>query len=325
MSEATRELLARLAGLRVAVVGDCILDHYIRGDAARISPEAPVPVVDVESESWALGAAGNVAANLAAWGVKVEIVGTLGEDTAGDRLRGLLMERGVGCTGLVTVEAPTIVKSRVVVRSQQLCRLDREEAPPRYGIDLRAHGERLEAVLGSCAAVLLSDYAKGVLTNGLLDWLRERKRPQLLTCDPKPKRPLDWRGLDLLTPNRGESLELAELSMGRHDAFPGREVFAKIRERYAPTHLVVTLGAEGMMIGSGLEEPHRLPTFAREVFDVTGAGDTSIAALTAALAAGAGLTEAARFANVAAGVVVGKFGAAVAEPGEMVAYAEQPE
>ena len=306
---------------RILVVGDVMLDKYVWGDASRLSPEAPVPLVRVDRETAVAGGAANVAVNLAALGAGADLFGRVGEDADGRRLRALLEGGRVSLLpGAVSPAVPTIVKTRVVCRRQQICRLDQEAEPGAYAIsdaDLAA----LAPAAAAADAILLSDYAKGLLTPASIRAILALPgRAKTVTLDPKPRAGVDYAGVTLMTPNRAEALRLA----GLEDApgpFPAEAVCAAIHERFAPEHLVVTLGPDGMLLSEGGRPLERIPTFAREVFDVSGAGDTVIAALTLALAAGFPLPDAARFANTAAGVVVGKLGTAVATPDELRAYA----
>jgi len=314
-------LLKKISRLRLLVVGDVMLDHYIWGDATRISPEAPVPVVDIARDSWTAGGAANVALNIASLGARCTIAGFIGRDEAGEKLARILHERKIA-TLPTPGSAPTIVKTRVLVQRQQLCRLDREAAPSTY----RITGDQAEALLANevaaCDAVILSDYAKGILGDDVIARVTKlaRARGKFVALDPKPKRKLHFHGLDLLTPNKRESLELAGLAPAPHAPFPAAEVCARLHELYATKHLVITLGEDGMLLSRGGKILKTIPTAAREVFDVSGAGDTSLAALALALAAGATLETAAHFANAAAGVVVGKLGTATVTPAELTAY-----
>ncbi len=318
-----KALLEKIAQLRMLVVGDAILDHYIFGDANRISPEAPVPVVEVDHVNWVAGGAANVAVNLAALGVRAELLGVVGDDPAGHQLRELLKMRLVQMDpSICCAAAPTIVKTRVVVRNQQLCRIDREAPPVKYRFDFAKHGQAVADKIAGVDAVIVSDYAKGVITDDFLLFLKENCRLQqvYLACDPKPKRRLDLRGFDLITPNRAESLQMAGLEMHPQEEYPAAQVCRIIHEKFAPGLLVVTLGADGMLLSRKGEMRKQLPTYAREVYDVSGAGDTAVAVLTAALSAGANDEEAAALANTAAGIVVGKFGTATATPEEILNY-----
>lgn len=319
-----KDLLDRITKLKLLVIGDVMLDHYIWGDATRISPEAPVPVVEISRDSYAAGGAANVALNIAALGARAEICGWIGEDEPGSRLRALLAERGVVYDAACFPPAgATILKTRVIVQHQQLCRLDREGRPHQYAFDMKAF-PRLREKIASVDAVIFSDYAKGfiseVLVQEVIAAAREEGKPVAL--DPKPKRELRFRGVDIMTPNRKEALELAGILQDPRDPFPAERVCRTIWEKFQPRNLVVTLGEDGMLLCREGRLVREIPTATREVFDVSGAGDTVVATLGAALAAGATLEDAAQLANAAAGVVVGKLGTATAGPEEILASLE---
>lgn len=320
-----RDILDKLSEVSLTVVGDIMLDHYIWGDALRISPEAPVPVVSVHRDSYTAGGAANVALNLRGLGAACSLCGCLGQDESGQRLQQLLQANSIAlhpafCSDALT----TIVKTRVVVQKQQMCRIDREEAPARYAFALAAQVEALQAAIAGSSVVILSDYAKGSLTAELLETLKAscREHGALILLDPKPKRDLPIEGLDLLTPNRTEAYQMAGLPPQPHEPFPAEAIVAKLRERWQPRYLVITLGADGMLISREPGHMQVIPTAAREVFDVSGAGDTVIATLGAALAAGADLEMAARLANLAAGIVVAKVGTASVTLDELRAAVE---
>ncbi len=314
-------LLSKISRLRILVVGDVMLDHYIWGDATRISPEAPVPVVDIARDSWTAGGAANVALNIASLGASCTVAGYFGRDEAGVKLSTILHGKRIA-----TVEtpgaAPTIVKTRVLVQHQQLCRLDREAPPTAYHIPLSRLDALLAQPLADCDAVILSDYAKGILTDEVVTRVTKLARAagKFIALDPKPKRRLSFHGLDLITPNKRESLLLAGIEPAPHAKFAAADVCARLHELYATRHLVVTLGEDGMLLSSGGKILKTIPTAAREVYDVSGAGDTSLAALVLALCAGADLETSAHFANAAAGVVVGKLGTATVTPKELTDY-----
>jgi len=316
-----KPLLRRIARLRILVVGDVMLDHYIWGDATRISPEAPVPVIDIARDTWTAGGAANVALNLASLGANCTVAGYIGDDEAGQRLSTILHDKRIA-TIPTPGAAPTIVKTRVLVQHQQLCRLDREAPPGAYEIPTGRVDALLAKAVAACDAVILSDYAKGILNDTVVARVSQlaRKAGKFIALDPKPKRNLAFHGLDLITPNKRESLQLAGMELAPHARFPAAEVCARLHERYATRHLVVTLGEEGMLLSANGRVQKVIPTAAREVFDVSGAGDTALAGLVLALCAGAPLETAAHFANAAAGVVVGKLGTATVSPTELVAY-----
>ncbi|HET7536658.1 MAG TPA: bifunctional ADP-heptose synthase [Candidatus Didemnitutus sp.] len=316
-----KSLLKKIANLHVLVIGDVMLDHYVWGDTGRISPEAPVPIIDVDRDSYSAGGAANVALNIASLGAKAAIAGFFGKDDAGKRLSGILTQKGIE-----TIATPgsgaTIVKTRVVVRRQQICRLDRESPQHDYEIDLKQMDAIFEKAIRKADAVIFSDYAKGLLSDALVSKVTAlaREHKKLITIDPKPRRKLQFFEPDLITPNRKEALQLAGIEPEPHQPFPAAEVCARIYELYRPKHLVITLSEDGMLLSHNGKVGKIIPTMAREVFDVSGAGDTAIAALTLGLAGGAMLEEAAQFANVAAGVVVGKLGTATVTPEEVLAH-----
>lgn len=320
-----KELLDSISRLHVLVVGDILLDHYLWGDANRISPEAPVPVVCVERDTYTVGGAGNVANNLRALGASVDIVGVAGDDADGDLLTSILSDAGIFFDRrLLSKETRTITKTRVMCRNQQLCRLDREPPPSKCALPEKWVDFALADAVARADAVILSDYAKGVLDNAMIARIRDLAGPgKLVALDPKPRPGLRFEGMGLITPNRAEALRLAgDIEVNPGDPFPAEAVCRRLHELHGSRLLVVTLGADGMLLSSGGEVLSRMPTAARAVFDVSGAGDTVISVLTAALACGAAPQDAARLANLAAGVVVGKVGTATATPAEILAYAE---
>jgi len=319
-----RDLLAKFPALRAVVVGDVMLDEYIWGHAHRLSPEAPVPVVAVERESYVAGGSANVALNLVSFGARAELCGWIGRDAAGDKLRAKLAESKVAFDArFARAGTPTILKTRVVAGHQQLCRLDREASTAHYALS-GAAAAWIEKKLAGAAVLIFSDYAKGALSTELLTRLTKaaQKKGVFVALDPKPRRPLEVKGLDLLTPNWKEALEMVgyspDLPASVQPSFDA--VVERIDQKYKPKYLVITLGERGLLLRGPREKFQIIKTYAREVFDVTGAGDTVIAALALSLAAGATLKDAAHFANTAAGVVVGKFGTATATPDEILNY-----
>lgn len=316
-----RSLLEKISTRRVLVVGDVMLDHYIWGNATRISPEAPVPVVEVSRDTYVAGGAANVAVNCKSLGAVTALAGTIGNDEAGKRLRSVLESSGIVAVPLAGKGA-TIIKSRVILQHQQLCRLDREDQPEAYHVNARAAARQLKQELDRCDAVLISDYAKGLVTDELIAGLamEAKQRGKFVALDPKPKRPMSFTDIDLVTPNRGEAAQLAGVAWRPGRPFPADEICQKIHERHRIKYLVVTLSEDGLLLSSEGKVVRQIPTAAREVADTSGAGDTSLAAMVLALAVGADLETAAHFANAAAGVVVGKLGTATVSPQELVAY-----
>ncbi len=316
-----RKLLEKISGQRVLVVGDVMLDHYIWGNATRISPEAPVPVVEVSGDTYVAGGAANVAMNCKSLGAATTLAGTLSKDEAGERLRSVLKSSGIVAVPLACKGA-TIIKSRVILQHQQLCRLDREDRPEVYQVKVRSAARQLKRELDRCDSVMISDYAKGLVTDEFIAGLAKeaKRRGKFVALDPKPKRPMHFTDIDLVTPNRGEAAQLAGVAWRPGRPFPADEVCQKIHERHRIKYLVVTLSEDGLLLSSEGRVVRQIPTAAREVADPSGAGDTSLAAMALALAVGTDLETAAHFANAAAGVVVGKLGTATVSPAELVAY-----
>ena len=314
-------LLKKISALRILVIGDVMLDRYLWGDATRISPEAPVPVVDIQRETATAGGAANVALNLASLGARATVAGYFGDDDAGHTLKAKLGEKKID-TLTTPGKAQTIVKTRVLVQRQQLCRLDREGPPSAYAVTAVEAEKLLLAAIACHDAVIFSDYAKGILSDGLVAHITSlaRAADKFIALDPKPRHALTFHGLDLITPNKREALELAGIHPTPHEPFPAAAVCARLHEKFATKHLVITLGEDGMLLSTGGKILKTIPTAAREVYDVSGAGDTALAGLVLALAAGAKLETAAHFANAAAGVVVGKLGTATVTPAELKAY-----
>ncbi len=303
-------------GLPVVVLGDVMLDRFVRGEVRRISPEAPIPVVEVSDETAALGGAANVAHNLKALGASPVLIGVVGEDPAGEHLLDTLVSRGIETSGIVRdASRGTTVKTRILAQGQQIVRVDRENRVPVGESTAERLMFRLMEYLHEAPALMVSDYAKGVLTSEILKYIgaacRDRGIP--MVADPKPVH-FPYPGATVVTPNRGETAAMA----GR--AFEPAEVETVARgllERTDWDAVLVTLGEEGMALCERDGDLHRIPARVREVYDVTGAGDTVAAVLTLALAAGESLRRGAEIANAAAGLVVGKVGTAICTPEEL--------
>ncbi len=313
------DILERARGLRVAVAGDVMLDVYLVGSVSRISPEAPVPVVHVTEERFALGGAANVAANVAALGAEVHLVGYVGADESGRQIRRALAEMDGGTIHARLVERagrPTTTKTRVVAKHQQVVRFDREHADE---LPDDCAGELCDAVRGAveaCDALVLEDYNKGVLAPAViraaLAAASDRGIPSVV--DPKFRNFMAFAGATVFKPN---ALELGA-ALGAHVRPDDDAWLEDARRRVGARHLLLTLGEEGMALRSeGAPATFRIPTVAREVFDVSGAGDTVTAFVAVALAAGASIEEAAVLANLAAGIEVAKPGVAVVTPEEL--------
>ena len=312
-----KKVLERIKNLNILVFGDVMLDRYVNGEVSRISPEAPVPVIRVREEKSVAGGAANVALNLASLGASVESVGWFGNDEQGDKLVEILCEKNIKVDPRCRFSsAPTISKSRITSSNQQVCRVDRESNADSYSLGLDQFGSLLLEKAGNADAVIISDYGKGFVTNEALELLKGSAR--FLSVDPKPSRPVDYACPDLLTPNRLEALEMVGMSRESQAPFPRDEVIEKIFEHFSPKMLAVTLGSEGMLLAEKGKVKSLIPTAAREVFDVSGAGDTVIATLTLGLVAGETFEDSAHLANLAAGIVVGKVGTAVVTPEEIL-------
>lgn len=322
-----RQILTGASQTRVLVVGDAMLDHFIRGSVARISPEAPVPVVDFEDESFMPGGAANVARNLTALHVPTELLGAVGRDPAATQLKELLSQYHIGCRGLlVDTTRSTSVKTRIVAHKQQVVRIDRETRDGLNTSLTRRLASTVQSLLPGAAAVIVGDYGKGVVTQPLLDEVKRicRAHGVWLSLDPKPVHHLNLSGLSLITPNRKEAFELAGLAdETRHNNPLADANLLRVADRLLnelrPAVLLITLGELGMLLCRHGHKPFHIPTVAQEVFDVSGAGDTVIASFTLAIAAGASPLEAAILSNHAAGIVVGKIGTATVAPEELLA------
>jgi D-glycero-beta-D-manno-heptose-7-phosphate kinase len=315
------QLFAKMAARRIVVVGDAMLDIYLVGDAQRISPEAPVPVVTVHTRRYALGGAANVAANVAAIGAECRLVAVIGDDARGDSLRGEMAQHRLADRHIVVAAArPTTSKTRVTARGQQVVRIDEEVED---AIDPRAENQllgQLDGAMGDADAILIEDYNKGSLTPAVIEraMALAAKRGVPVVVDPKFKHFFAYRGATLFKPNRRELEQAmgATLDLAHPDALP------TALEKLGVANLLLTLGAEGMVLVTKDRQITRIPTMAREVFDVSGAGDTVTAWVGTALAAGASVREGAQVANYAAGVEVGKSGVAIVTPAEVLGMHE---
>ncbi len=303
------QILDQFPGKTIVVAGDVMLDEFIWGKVRRISPEAPVPVVEVVDETYRLGGSGNVAANVRALGGTAAPIGLIGTDAAGDRILELMALEGIETSSLVRSDRPTTLKTRIVAHSQQVVRTDRESRSP-VSRDLNSRlAQSFLDKLSTANAVVVSDYDKGVvnreLLSGILPKARQAGIPVFL--DPKVHHADYYRPVTLITPNQREAELLTGMAIDDESSLEaaGRTLLQKFECEYA----LITRGEEGMSLFNS-EGSHHLPTFAREVFDVTGAGDTVIATLALARAGGATMEESAILANHAAGIVVGKVGTA---------------
>lgn len=312
-----RQILEAATGTRALVVGDIMLDVYLRGSASRISPEAPVPVVHVAEDWTALGGAANVACNVAGLGARCDLIGAVGADEAAGELRRTLAAIGVDARGLVEVDdRPTTVKTRILARQHQVARYDRE-------IDEDVEGETAERLAGvvetlvaQADAVILEDYDKGVLVRPVIEAALDaaRRRGVPVVVDPKARHFFDYGGATVLKPNLSELGAALRAPVLAHD----HEWMDRTRRHLDCGHLLVTLGEEGMSLVTEDGEHLHVPAVARSVYDVSGAGDTVSAMLAVGLAAGASIAEAAVLASHAAGMEVGKAGVATVSPDEIL-------
>ena len=305
----------------VLVLGDIVLDCYIWGSVDRICPEAPVPVVDVKRESSMLGGAGNVVANLRMLGSNVSLCGVVGDDDDGKAIIKQLEERNVRRDGVIVDRTrPTTKKTRIVAGHQQVVRFD-HETKVRIAAEVTASVARyLDNHWDRFDAIIVSDYGKGVIHPELLRHIQQarKKRPKIISVDPKERNMPFYKGVSLITPNKKEASAAAGRPIETEEDL--REVGGSIIQKLKCDHLVITLGSEGMALFQKHNEYIKIPTFAKEVFDVSGAGDTVVSVLTLALCSGASLPEAALLANTAAGIVVGKIGTASVSAEELKKY-----
>ncbi|MBI4597546.1 MAG: D-glycero-beta-D-manno-heptose-7-phosphate kinase [Candidatus Omnitrophica bacterium] len=317
MNNSLGALIKKFRRATIMVIGDLMLDEFVWGKVSRISPEAPVPVVWVQSESTMPGGAANVANNLAALGGRVIPVGLIGDDRWGHALVSGLASQRIDTGSILTIRRHTTVKTRVIAHHQQVVRVDREQNEPLPPKTIERLIAAVEARLPEADAMIIEDYGKGVITRQLLESVipRARSRKTIITVDPKQEHFDLYRGVTALTPNREEAGE----AVGRELQTPAdvEAAGADILRRLMCDGLLITLGEEGMCVFEQERAPLRIPTVAQEVFDVAGAGDTVIATFTLALAGGASMEQAARLANAAAGIVVGKLGVATTTPEEL--------
>ena len=313
-------LVRRLRGVRVLVVGDLMLDQFVWGRVERISPEAPVPVVNVTHEDVRPGGAGNVVSNVTALGGRAAVAGLVGRDPAGARLRLALARLGADIGGVVaTRETSTIHKTRIIAHQQQVVRLDREGGPARDGPAASRVRDWVLPQLRRAHVLVVSDYGKGVIGTGLLDALADAhaRRPFTWVVDPKSGNFSHYRRVSLVKPNLQEASAAAEVEI--RDAASLRTAGARLLERWDAEAVLISRGEHGMALFQRGQPVREFATAARDVFDVTGAGDTVVATCALALGAGASLDEATILANHAAGIVVGKVGTATVTPGELAA------
>jgi len=316
------QLIGRMKESRVVVVGDIMIDRYLVGDTERLSPEAPVPVVTIRERHSALGGAANVAANVAAMGATCLLVGVVGDDTDGASIRQNLAIARLEDRFVIPVAGrPTTTKTRIIARSQQIVRIDDEVETLLEGPELARVTRAARDALADADALLLEDYNKGALPPALIAAVMEiaRRRGIPVVVDPKYRQFFEYAGATVFKPNRRE----LESALGAAVDLQDWNTLPEVLTRLKADNLLVTLGSEGMLLVTKDGGAVRIPSIAREVYDVSGAGDTVTAWLGTALAAGASVREAAQVANYAAGVEVGKPGVATVSPEEVLAVHEE--
>jgi rfaE bifunctional protein kinase chain/domain len=317
--ERVQQILESMRSKKAAVVGDVMLDRYVWGLVSRISPEAPVPVVDVTKETSRLGGAANVAHNVAGLGAASQLIGVVGDDGMGKELRREAQDSGIGIDGLmVDPQRPTTVKTRVIAHNQQVVRTDRESRDEIAGSVQAAISKQVITAVNQCDCIIISDYGKGVITKRLLGDLipKARSAGKIVSVDPKEAHFKNYRRVSLITPNQYE----AASAMGRRitDEESLVETGWEIINQLQADALLITRGEDGMSLFEKDGTYHHFPTVARHVYDVTGAGDTVIGTFTLALCAGATMAEAAHLANHAAGLVIREVGTAVVTPEKLI-------
>lgn len=322
-----QEVLQHAGTKRFLVIGDLMLDEFVWGKVGRISPEAPVPVVEVTGESFYPGGAANVARNLRGFVSRVSVIGLIGQDRSGQQLRDLLAEQKIDMSNSVQDDAfRTIVKTRIIARHQQVVRVDREQIIGPSPEQVAKVVAAVRKILPEIDALIFEDYGKGFLANELVSQIARDARTagKIVAADPNPRHSIEWREMTVVKPNRTEAFLAAGIPWRDPDESPAEDVDLKragetLLKKWKAKYLLITLGEHGMMLFQENEAPHHVPTKARQVFDVSGAGDTAIALFTLALCCGATPIEAAEIANHGSAVVVGKLGTATVTQDELLA------
>lgn len=329
MTDKFGPILAGFRSKRILVIGDLMLDEFIWGAVSRISPEAPVPVVNVTGESYYPGGAANVARNIREFTAGISLIGVVGADPAGSRLVDLLDEAGIQTAAIQQpAEVRTTIKTRIIARNQQVVRVDRDCRTRLAATSMERVMQAIERAIPAADAVIVADYDKGFLTQPLADHICSvvRRHGTTLVVDPHPHTSLLWPGATAIKPNRTEAFLAAALPAATPAGCPAEDptllqVGADLLRRWGCRILLITLGEQGMLLFENGQPPYHTPTRARDVFDVSGAGDTAIAVLALALSSGASPRDAAELANCASGIAVGKLGTATVGIGELEAAA----
>ena len=322
-----QEILDQAPRKHILVIGDLMLDEFVWGKVGRISPEAPVPVVEVTGQSFYPGGAANVARNLCEFVGHVSIVGRVGKDDSGAQLRDLLAGEKIDIAHLVeNGDFQTIVKTRIIARHQQVVRVDRERVASPSDEQIAKVAAAVRKVLPEIDALIFEDYGKGFLAHDLVSQIARdaRAASKIIAADPNPRNLIEWHGMTVVKPNRTEAFLAAGIAWCDPDKPPEEDVDLvragkTLLEKWDAKCILITLGEHGMMLFQRDEPPHHIPTKAREVFDVSGAGDTAIALFTLALACNATPLESAEIATHGSAVVVGKLGTATVARDELIA------
>jgi D-beta-D-heptose 7-phosphate kinase/D-beta-D-heptose 1-phosphate adenosyltransferase len=325
-----RQILDRAASKRIMVIGDLMLDEFVWGKVGRISPEAPVPVVHVTHETFFPGGAANVARNLREFNDRVAVIGHIGKDRSAQQLRELLAQRKIDVSDTLQDEMfQTIVKTRIIARNQQVVRVDREKITSPSSKQIANLVAAIRKRLNDIDAIIFEDYGKGFLTRDLVAQIARdaRAAKKIVTADPNPNNRIDWSGMTAVKPNRTEAFLAAGVLDRETEVAPKKDVDLVragkvLMRKWGTQYLLVTLSEQGVMFFEKGKPPHHIPTKARDVFDVSGAGDTAIAMFTLALACNSTPLEAAQIANHASAVVVGKLGTATVTRDELISSFE---
>ncbi|MEN3013088.1 MAG: D-glycero-beta-D-manno-heptose-7-phosphate kinase [Endomicrobiia bacterium] len=305
-------VIKKFHGKKILVVGDIMLDKYIWGEVERISPEAPVPVVDVKKETQNLGASGNVADNIVSAGAQAYLVTVVGNDSYAEELKSMLLKKGINIDGVFSDSSrPTTVKTRIIAQNQQVVRVDKESRIQITPVLFEKIKKYIESIKTDLDGILISDYGKGVITHSLLSFLINlAKKLDIPICvDPKIEHFMEYKKVTVLTPNLNEATQGMKLTKKPQKEQEIHELGKKILKKLNPDALVITRGPDGMTLFEK-QKIYHIPTRAKEVYDVTGAGDTVISILTLCLAAGSDFVSGCEISNFAAGIVVGKVGTA---------------
>ena len=322
-----QRILDQASSKQITVIGDLMLDEFVWGNVGRISPEAPVPVVEVTGESFYPGGAANVARNLREFVDRVAVIGLLGKDRSGRQLRELLVKEKMDASNAIEDQAfRTVVKTRIIARHQQVVRVDREEFTNPSPAQVAKVVAAVRKNIADTDAIIFEDYGKGFLTTDLVSQITRdaRKEGKIVAADPNPRHSVDWRDVTVVKPNRTEAFLAAGIPLRELGDTPSKDPDLRrageaLLKKWQTNYVLVTLGEHGMMLFQENEETHYIATKARQVFDVSGAGDTAIALFTLGLACGATPIEAAEIANHGSAVVVSKLGTATVARDELVA------